>query len=121
MESTVLRSHTRRLTFPVLALAVFPLPLAPRATPSHALHVATHAAVADSMFVSTAWVGDRLGSSDLVLLHIGQKAEYDAAHLPGSRWLDYDIVSTPRGSGLTLQLPPAAQLAASLEALGISN
>ncbi len=38
--------------------------------------------------VSTAWLADRLRDPNLVLLHVGEKADYEAGHIPargGSR------------------------------------
>jgi len=79
----------------------------------------------DTLVVSPSWLAQHLKDPDLVLLHVGDKAEYAAAHIPGARFLELrDIsVSDPAGtgSGLTLELPPADALREKLQALGISD
>ena len=72
-------------------------------------------------FVTTAWLGAHLDEPGLVVLHVGDRAEYDAAHIPGARYLALDQISTPRGSGLSLQLPPVADLERAFEALGVGD
>ena len=79
----------------------------------------------DTMVVSPAWLAQHLKDPDLVLLHVGDKAEYAATHIPGARVLELkDIsVSDPAGtgSGLTLELPSPDTLREKLQALGISD
>ena len=71
--------------------------------------------------VSAAWLAEHLNDPGLVLLHVGPPAEYDAAHIPGAAYVIYAELSTPRGEGLTLQLPPVEQLRAAFEKLGVSD
>lgn len=72
--------------------------------------------------VTSAWLAEHLNDKDLVLLHIGTRAEFDAAHIPGAVFLDYPAsISTPRGQGLTLQIPPVEQLKETFESLGVSD
>lgn len=77
----------------------------------------------DALVVSTTWLAEHLQDPDLVLLHVGDKAEYDAAHLPGARYLALsDIsVSDRSGSGLMLEMLATEDLKAKLEAAGISD
>lgn len=77
----------------------------------------------ESLVVSTAWLAAHLSDPDLVLLHVGDKAEYEAGHLPGARFVSLqDIsVSDRSGKGLTLEMPPAEDLRQRLSALGISD
>ena len=77
--------------------------------------------VRDSMIVSTEWVAKHLNDRSLVLLQVGEKDEYVAAHIPGAQHIAVADISTPRGEGLTLQLPPAVQLKAVFEKLGVSD
>jgi len=57
-----------------------------------------------------------------VLLHVGDKAEYDAEHLPGARHLDVRTLAiAPQSGALSLQALPPSELEARLEALGISD
>jgi thiosulfate/3-mercaptopyruvate sulfurtransferase len=79
-------------------------------------------AAREPFLVTPAWLAEHAGDKDLVLLHIGTRAEYDAAHIPGAVFLDYPAgISTPRGQGLTLQIPPVEQLKETFESLGISD
>ncbi len=71
--------------------------------------------------VSAAWLADHLNDKDLVLLHIGVRAEYDAAHIPGAMFIDNQAISTPRGEGLTLQIPSVEQLKETFETRGVSD
>ena len=58
-----------------------------------------------------------------MLLHVGDKAEYDAGHIPGARFVALSAISISDRSatGLTLEMPPAEDLRHRLEALGISD
>ena len=72
--------------------------------------------------VTVAELEPMLREGSLVLLHVGEKAEYDAEHLPGARHLDARALAMPpQEGGLMLQLPAPADLEARLEALGISD
>ena len=77
--------------------------------------------VRDSMIVSTDWVAKHLNDDGLVLLQVGDKKEYDAAHLPGAQYIQTADISTPRGQGLILELPPVDQLKATFEKLGVTD
>jgi thiosulfate/3-mercaptopyruvate sulfurtransferase len=100
-----------------LALAV--------ATPVEAkrgLGVPDASAGREPFVVTSAWLAEHLNDKDLVLLHIGTRAEFDAAHIPGAVFIDYPAsISTPRGQGLNLQIPPVEQLKELFETLGISD
>jgi thiosulfate/3-mercaptopyruvate sulfurtransferase len=84
---------------------------------------ASLAAPRDSLVVSAAWLAQHLTDKDLVLLHVGDRPGYDAAHIPGARFVSVaDIsVSDRSGGGLTLEMPAAEDLRRRLEALGISD
>ncbi len=72
--------------------------------------------------ITPAALAARLGEPHLVVVHVGNKAVYDAGHVPGARHLALDAISQPRGEGrLTLQMLPEADLARALAALGISD
>ena len=77
--------------------------------------------VRDSMIVSTEWLAKHLNDADLVLLQVGDKKEYDAAHLKGAQYIQTSDISTPRGSGLILELPPVDQLKATFEKFGVTD
>ena len=73
------------------------------------------------MLVTVSWLNDHLGDPGLVLLQIGEKSDFDKGHIPGAQYLEYEDISTPRGQGLTLELPPIEQLVSVFEKLGVSN
>ena len=74
-----------------------------------------------SMIVSTDWLAKHLSDPNLVLLQVGDKKEYDAAHLKGAQYIQTSDISTPRGSGLILELPPVDQLKATFEKFGVTD
>ena len=74
--------------------------------------------------VTSSWLADHLKDPDLVLLHVGDKAEYEKGHIPGARYAamqDVSISSMDHEKGLMLELPPVDTLRAHLAALGISD
>jgi thiosulfate/3-mercaptopyruvate sulfurtransferase len=77
--------------------------------------------VRSSMVVSTEWLAQHLTDKSLVLLHVGDKKEYDAAHIPGAQFIQTADISTPRGSGLILELPSVEQLKATFEKFGVTD
>jgi thiosulfate/3-mercaptopyruvate sulfurtransferase len=74
-----------------------------------------------SMIVSTEWLAKHLNDDALVLLQVGEKKEYAAGHIAGAQFISLEDISTPRGEGLTLELPSVAQLKSTFEKLGISD
>jgi thiosulfate/3-mercaptopyruvate sulfurtransferase len=81
-----------------------------------------HAQSAAPSLITPAQLEPMLADPAVVLLHVGEKAEYDAAHLPGARHVETRAVAAaPQPGGLTLQLPTPADLESRLEALGISD
>jgi thiosulfate/3-mercaptopyruvate sulfurtransferase len=74
--------------------------------------------------VSSAWLADHLRDPDLVLLHVGDKTEYEKTHIPGARFVslrDISVSSEDREKGLVLEVPSADSLRTQLAALGISD
>lgn len=77
--------------------------------------------VRESMIVSADWLAKHLTDDGLVLLQVGDKKEYDAAHIAGAQFIQISDISTPRGQGLILELPPVDQLKATFEKLGVTD
>ena len=111
---------SRSLSRPIAgALFACALAAVPRALPAQ-MALAPSAPIV----VSTEWLAGHLKDPNLVLLHVGEKAEYDAGHIPGARYVRLDDVSVSshdRDSGLMLEMPQPDSLRARLEALGISD
>ena len=74
------------------------------------------------MLVSTAWLAGHLQDPNLVILSIGQKAEYNQGHIPGALYLEYADTRVARNAaGLTFELPPVADLVEVFGKLGVAN
>jgi len=94
-----------------------------------ALFLTVHAGAAtkksprESLVVSTSWLAAHLADPDLVLLHVGDKAEYAEQHIPGARLVSLrDMANSDHtGKGLILEMPAAEDLRGRLEKLGISD
>src|SRR6266404_7690211 len=81
----------------------------------------SEAGVRESMIVSADWLAKHLNDDSIVLLQVGDKKEYDAAHIPGAQYIQTSDISTPRGQGLILELPAVDQLKATFERLGVTD
>jgi thiosulfate/3-mercaptopyruvate sulfurtransferase len=81
----------------------------------------TEPKISDSMIVTTEWLAKHLNDDALVLLEVGEKPDYLAGHIPGAQFIALADISTPRGSGLILELPPVDQLKAAFEKLGVTD
>jgi thiosulfate/3-mercaptopyruvate sulfurtransferase len=76
------------------------------------------------LLVTTEWLAKELTNPKLVLLHVGEKGEYDAGHIPGAQFLRLQDLSTPMTRDekvLALELPSADDLRGRLERFGISD
>ena len=77
------------------------------------------------LLVTSDWLATQLENPKLVLLHVGEKPEYDAGHIRGARFLELHDIAAPMANDdpttLALEMAPADQLRAQLERLGISD
>jgi thiosulfate/3-mercaptopyruvate sulfurtransferase len=76
---------------------------------------------ADTLLVSTSWLADHLKDPNLVVLAVGDKADFEAAHIAGAQYVEYKEVAPKGANGLSAELPPLPALAASFSKLGIGN
>ena len=84
----------------------------------------TAPAPASPLVVTSSWLAEHIKDPDLVLLHVGDRAQYDTAHIPGARFVsqnDVAVTSHDHDNGLMLEMPSADTLKAQLERLGISD
>jgi thiosulfate/3-mercaptopyruvate sulfurtransferase len=95
--------------------------LAALAVPALALACTAGHGTAETLFVSTSWLADHLKDSNLVILAVGMKSDYDAGHIPGSQFIEYKEVGQTTEGGLTLELPPMAKLVEVFSKYGVSN
>ena len=98
------------------------------AVPAHAA-AQSAASARDRLVVTPAWLAQHLDDRDLVILQVGRKETYDAGHIPGARFVDYDngaLAAPMDRSGrdpnqLRLEMPEPEALRRELQALGISD
>jgi thiosulfate/3-mercaptopyruvate sulfurtransferase len=76
----------------------------------------------DTMLVGTAWLAAHLKDPNLVILSVGDKAEFDKEHIPGALPISMQDVATPMVMGqLMLELLPPDQLKKAFTEVGITN
>lgn len=77
----------------------------------------------DRLVVEPAWLSKRLSDPALVILQVGDRAGYEAGHIPGARLVSLgDFAAPPSGSDpLILELPDPEALRARLATLGVSQ
>ncbi len=76
----------------------------------------------DSLLVPTSWLADHLNDRNLAILAVGDKNDYDKAHIPGSQFIEYmdtHVMKSP--AGLTLEMSPMADLAEVFGKVGVTN
>lgn len=74
------------------------------------------------VLVSADWLAEHLTDPHLVVIHAArQRSDYDAGHVPGAKWLAWESYTVTDANGLTVQLPPATQVALALEEIGIND
>ncbi|MGH7471036.1 MAG: sulfurtransferase [Longimicrobiales bacterium] len=75
--------------------------------------------------MNTAWLKAHLQDPDLVLLHVGEKPEYDATHIAGAHFITMADLAAPRpadpATGEVLELPTPEAARAKLEAFGVTD
>ena len=82
---------------------------------------AAQSSLRSEMVVSTAWLAQNLNDRDLVILYVGRdRSQFDAEHIPGSRFVRLDdLVEQHQGS--LNELPPVVKLQAIFESLGVAD
>ncbi len=61
---------------------------------------------------------DHAHDADLVLLEVGDKKDFEAAHIAGAQFISLQDISTPEGSGLDLEIPATSVLQETFEKRG---
>ena len=76
-----------------------------------------------TLVVDTTWLAAHIDDPGLVLLHIGDKEEYAAGHIPGAQLVALDDISVSEHTrdGLMLEMPANEDLRLRLQKLGISD
>lgn len=74
----------------------------------------------DAMLVSVSWLQEHRTDPNLVLLQVGERAEYEREHIAGARFLELRSISERPGTGLYLEMLPIARLDSALASLGVT-
>jgi thiosulfate/3-mercaptopyruvate sulfurtransferase len=85
-----------------------------------AAFIAAATLAVDTPLVDVAWLAAHTSSRNVVIFHIGPRADYDSAHIAGAQFLNLRDVAAP-GGPLALELPEPARLDSVLEALGVAD
>jgi thiosulfate/3-mercaptopyruvate sulfurtransferase len=73
------------------------------------------------MLVQTSWLAAHLADKNLVILHVGtDRNSYDAAHIPGARFLALSEIAVSR-NGIPNELPAVNDLKTTFERLGVGD
>lgn len=82
----------------------------------------TTPAAPTDVVVTPQWLAARLGKEPIVLFHLGDRAEYDAGHIPGAQFLTLADVSDPAPAAkLNLQMAPVDRLRDVFEEHGVTD
>src|SRR6188508_1220858 len=105
-NTAVIISSSMRAFISAAAIAAFLI----ATLPAHAQ--TPDAGARDRLVVSPAWLAQHVNDPGLVLLHVGNKATYDAGHIAGARLVDYRttlaVSPTPGdNAALSLEMLPA--------------
>lgn len=76
----------------------------------------------EKLVVQPAWLVQHLKDPDLIILQVGNNADFEAGHIAGSRLVTLQTLSAPtEQTGLSLELPQPEALRTALQGLGISD
>ncbi len=84
------------------------------------LNLSAHAD-GNGVIVSTKWLSAHLNDPDLVILEIGENDKFEKEHIPGAHFISLDMISTPRRSGLSLEIPSLSKLDSTFQNLGVNQ
>ena len=80
---------------------------------------------APGLLVDVEWLSSHLADRGLVILHVGDKAGYEAGHIPGARFITEQDVAAPHDMSnprdMMLELPAPETLRAKVASFGISD
>ncbi|HXR98332.1 MAG TPA: sulfurtransferase [Terriglobales bacterium] len=72
------------------------------------------------LLVKPEWLAAHLKDANLVILAMDQD-DFESGHIPGARPFSYMDTHLMQSNGLSLEMPPAEQIAKTFAALGVSN
>jgi thiosulfate/3-mercaptopyruvate sulfurtransferase len=75
-----------------------------------------------SLIVTTEWLAEHLNDSNLVILHVGKKDDYDKAHISGARLFSLrGIIIDQNQQGILHELPEIDELEAVFRSAGVND
>ena len=77
--------------------------------------------IKESMLVTTDWLSDHLDDPEIIILHIGQKDEFEKTHIAGARLFPIRDIFQPPSETLNHEIPPIEQLTDVVSSIGIKN
>lgn len=75
----------------------------------------------DAMLVSADWLKAHAEDRDLVVLHVGDRAEYDKGHIAGARFIGMESLGVAEANGLQLEMLSPDELHKQLVAMGVTD
>jgi thiosulfate/3-mercaptopyruvate sulfurtransferase len=109
-ESPVIKNSTLALLLAFLSVALISAPAS--------------AGPAEPLLVNVDWLAAHVSDPGVVVLHVGEKREFQSAHIPGAHVISEEDVAKPHDMSkgeLMLELPPPEQLRAQFESRGVSD
>jgi thiosulfate/3-mercaptopyruvate sulfurtransferase len=73
------------------------------------------------MLVTAEWLKTHSQDPDLIVLHVGDRKDYDTGHIEGARYLPMDGLAVQGADGLQLEMPAPEELHRQITALGITD
>lgn len=75
----------------------------------------------ESMLVTADWLKAHAQDSDLVVLHVGDRKDYDTGHIAGARYIGMDSLGAQQANGLQLEMLSQEELHKRLVDMGITD
>jgi thiosulfate/3-mercaptopyruvate sulfurtransferase len=82
------------------------------------------AVAAEPLLVSADWLAEHVKDPNIVVLHVGERREFEAAHVPGANVISEEDVARPHDMSkgeLMLEMPAPEQLRAQFQSRGVSD
>src|SRR5688572_9077365 len=71
----------------------------------------------EAMLVTADWLKAHAEDKDLVVLHVGDRKDYDTGHIAGARFIGMESLGAPQANGLQLEMLSPEELHRQLVAM----
>jgi thiosulfate/3-mercaptopyruvate sulfurtransferase len=75
----------------------------------------------EGMLVTADWLKAHAQDPDLVVLHVGDRKDYDTGHIAGARFIGMESLGAAQANGLQLEMLSPEELHKQLVALGVTD